>query len=60
MFNKKKYLNFLIGAFIVCKSKLEHYLNDDKRLQNFDKIISYPYRTSVGKVCKTDLLSKYK
>ena len=34
--------------------------NDDKRLQTFDKIISYPYRASVGKVCKTELLSKYK
>ena len=33
--------------------------NDDKRLQIFDEITSYPYGTSVGKVCKTDLLSKY-
>ena len=32
--------------------------NDDKRLQNFDKITSYPYGTSAGRVCKTELLSK--
>ena len=32
--------------------------NDDKRLQTFDRITSYPYRTSVCKVCKTELLSK--
>ena len=32
--------------------------NDDKRLQAFDRITSYPYGTSVGKVCKTELLSK--
>ena len=32
--------------------------NDDKRLQTFDRIISYPYGTSAGKVCKTELLSK--
>ena len=32
--------------------------NDDKRLQNFDRIISYPHGTSAGKVCKTELLSK--
>ena len=32
--------------------------NDDKRLQTFDKITSYPYGTSAGKVCKTELLSK--
>ena len=34
--------------------------NDDKRLQAFDRITSYPYRTSAEKICKTELLSKYK
>ena len=34
--------------------------NDDKRLQTFDGITSYPHGTSAGKVCKTELLSKYK
>ena len=34
--------------------------NDDKTLQTFDRITSYPYGVSVGKVCKTELLSKYK
>ena len=32
--------------------------NDEKRLQTFDRITSYPYRTSPGKVCKTEILSK--
>ena len=32
--------------------------NDDKTLQTFDKITSYPYGKNVGKVCKTQLLSK--
>ena len=32
--------------------------NDDKRLQAFDRITSYPYGGSAGKVCKTELLSK--
>ena len=32
--------------------------NDDKRLQTFDRITSYPYETSAGKVCRTELLSK--
>ena len=31
---------------------------DDKRLQTFDKITSYPSGTSAGKVCKTELSSK--
>ena len=34
--------------------------NYDKRLQTFDKITSYPYGTSARKVCKTELLRKYK
>ena len=34
--------------------------NDDKRLQTFDKITSYPHVTSFGKVCKAKLLSKHK
>ena len=32
--------------------------NDDKRLQTFDRITSYPYGTSTGKVCKAELLNK--
>ena len=32
--------------------------NGDKRSQTFDRITSYPYGTSVGKVCKTELLSR--
>ena len=34
--------------------------NDDKRLRTFDRITSYPYGTSVGKVWKTELVSKCK
>ena len=32
--------------------------NDDKRLQTFDRTTSYPYGTSAGTVCKTEMLSK--
>ena len=32
--------------------------DDDKRLQTFERITSYPYGTSAGKVCKTKMLSK--
>ena len=34
--------------------------NDDKRLQNFDRITSYSYCVSVGKLSKTELLIKCK
>ena len=39
-------------------SKIALSSNDDKRLRSFDKITTYPYGTGVGKVCKTELLSK--
>ena len=32
--------------------------NEDIRFQTFDRITSYPYGTSAGKLCKTELLSK--
>ena len=34
--------------------------NDDKRLQTFDRITSYPHGAIIVKVCKIELLSKYK
>ena len=34
--------------------------NDDKRLQTFDKVTTYPYGTNAFKVCKSEMLSKYK
>ena len=39
-------------------NKIARSGDDDKRLQTFDRITSYPYGTSAGKVCKTELLSK--
>ena len=32
--------------------------NDDKRLQTFDKMTTYPYRINAFKVCKNEMLSK--
>ena len=34
--------------------------NDDKRLQTFDKVTTYPYGTNAFKVCESEMLSKYK
>ena len=39
------------------KNKITLSNNNDKRLQTFDRITSYPYGASVGKICKTKLLS---
>ena len=32
--------------------------NDDKRLQTFDKITTYPYGINTFKVCKGEMISK--
>ena len=34
--------------------------NDDKRLQTFDKVTTYPYGTNGIKVCETEMLSELK
>ena len=34
--------------------------DDDKRLQTFDKITTYPYGPNAFKVCKSEMLSEYK
>ena len=32
--------------------------NDDKRIQTFDKVTTFPYGTNVFKVCENEMLSK--
>ena len=41
-------------------NKIALSINDDKRLQTFGKIITYPYGTNAFKVCEREMLSKYK
>ena len=32
--------------------------NDDKRLQTFDRVTTYPYGTNAFKVCESEMMSK--
>ena len=34
--------------------------DDDKRLQTFDRVTTYPYGTNAFKACESEMLSKYK
>ena len=34
--------------------------NDDKRIQTFDKVTTYPYGTNVFKVCENEMLLRNK
>ena len=38
--------------------KKKKKINDDKRLQTFDKITAYPHGTNTFKVCESEMLSK--
>ena len=45
--------------YILKKSnKIALSSDDDKRLQTFDKIITYPYGTNAFKVCESEMLNK--
>ena len=39
-------------------NKIELNSNDNKRLQTFDRITTYPYGTNAFKVCESEMLSK--
>ena len=39
-------------------SKIALSSDDDKKLQTYGKITTYPYGTSAEKICKTKILSK--
>ena len=39
-------------------NKMAPSSNDDKRLQTFDRVTTYPYGTNAFKVCESEMLSK--
>ena len=41
-------------------NRTELSCNDDKRLQTFDRVTTYPYGTNAFKACESEMLSKYK
>ena len=41
-------------------NKIALSINDDKRIQTFDKVTTYPYGTNVFKVCENEMLLKNK
>ena len=67
MFNNNPVLRFqevfkseLHDVYTLKLNKIALSSNDDKRLETYDIITTHPYGSSVGKVCKTELLNKVK
>ena len=50
------------GHFVYTEevNKIAKSSNDDKRLQTFGKIRTFPYGINAFKACKSEMLSKYK
>ena len=40
------------------RNKIALNSNDNKRLQKFDRVTTYPYGTNAFKVCESEMLSK--
>ena len=43
--------------FIEEVNKIALNSNDDKRLQTFDRVTTYPYRTNAFKVCESETIA---
>ena len=54
--SQQRFKSEIHDVYIEEINKIALSSNDDKRLQTFDRITSYPYGASAGKVCKTELL----
>ena len=52
--SQQRFKSEIHNVYIEKMNKIALSSNDDKRLQTFDRITSYPYGTSAGKVCKTN------
>ena len=55
--SQQRFKNEANNVFTEEVNKIKLSSNDDKTLQNFDKITSYPYDASAGKVYKTELMN---
>ena len=65
LFNNKTILksqlifkNDYYSAYTEEVNKIALNSNDDKRLQTFDRVTTYPYGTNAFKVCESEILSK--
>ena len=55
-----KFKNDLHNVYTEEVNKIALSSNDDKRLQTFYRMRTYPYGTNAFKVCESEMMSKYK
>ena len=55
--SQERYKNYNHDVYTEEVNKIALSSNDDKRLQTFDRIITYPYGTNAFKVCESEMLN---
>ena len=56
--SQQRFKSERINVYTEEVNKIASSSNDDKRLQTYDRITSYPYGTSAGEICKKEMLSR--
>ena len=55
--SKQRFKSYNHDVYIEEVNKSALSANDDKRLQTYDKITTYPYGTNAFKVCESEMLT---
>ena len=54
--HKERFKSYNHGVYTEDVNKIALSSNEDKRLQTFDGITTYPYGTNVFKICESEML----
>ena len=55
--SQQRFKSYNHDAYTEEVNKIALSSDDDKRLQTFDRVTTYPYETNVFKVCETEVLA---
>ena len=58
--SQQRFRSYNHKAYTEEVNKIALSSNDDKRIQTFDKVTTFPYGANVFKVCENEMLSKNK
>ena len=55
--SQQRFKSYNHDAYTEEVNKIALSSDDDKRLQTFDRVTTYPYETNVFKVCETEIVA---
>ena len=55
--SQQRFKSYVHDVYTEEVNKISLSSNDDKRLQTFDRITTYPYGTNASKVCESEMLN---